>query len=405
MTTSPGTRRPGRHHHRGRASRRLLPDALSGVLAHTGRVLAVLLSVTCLAASAWGWYNFRQLNRNEHQISIGGLGEPTFSGGAAAATQQVDGTAQNILIVGIDSRAGLTAKQRRYLKVGNDSSTSTDTIMLVHVPADGSKATLISIPRDSWVHIPGHPDAKINAAYIDGYLYGGAHGATAQQEKGATTLVTTVKQLTGVPIDHYVQVGFGGFEQIVKAVGSIPITLCKSVDDTHAYNVAHGEDGGSGFHMSAGFHKLDPQQALEFVRQRHNIPGKVTDDLGRELRQRYFLSAAFKKILSAGVLFNPVKLHNLINAIDGAFTFDNNGFDLTKFAEQMTSLSAGHIVGRSIPTDGNITVDGQDALKVVPSQVRKAVHDAFYGSHPSTHRHHHKKNAGLTAPADQSCVD
>lgn len=382
-----------------------MPEALAGLLTHAGRTVAVLLSVCCLAASAWGWYNFRQLNSHERLISIGGLGEPAGRGGGTAVATQVDGTAQNILVVGIDSRAGLTAAQRRYLKVGNDSSTSTDTIMLVHVPADGSTATLISIPRDSWVHIPGFQDNKINAAYADGYYLSHARGTAAQQAAGASLLVATVKKLTGVPIDHYVQVGFGGFEQIVQAIGDIPINLCRSVDDTHAYNVAHGENGGSGFHMSAGHHNLDPQQALEFVRQRHNIPGKITDDLGRELRQRYFLSAAFKRILSAGVLFNPVKLHNLVAAVDGAFTFDNQGFDLTKFAEQMTSLSAGHIVGRSIPTDGAITVNGQDALKVVPSQVRKAVHDAFYGS-PSGrhHRHQHKKRNGLSAPADQSCV-
>ena len=195
--------------------------------------------------------------------------------------------------------------------------------MLVHVPADGSRATLISIPRDSYVDIPGHPSNKINAAYADGYYFSDAHGAEAQQAAGASTLVATVKKLTGVTIDHYVQVGFAGFVDIVRAIGDIPIDLCKSVDDTHAHNVADGETGGSGFKMSAGHHDLTPQQALEFVRQRHNIPGPVTDDLGRELRQRYFLSQAFKRILSANVLLNPVKLHDLINAVDGAFTFDS----------------------------------------------------------------------------------
>lgn len=402
------------------------------MLVRSGKVVAALLSMVLLVGSGWGWYNFAQLNRNAHVLGIQGLGAATPASGpsASAAQTAVTGTAQNILIVGTDSRAGLSPAQRRRLKVGNDASTSTDTIMLVHVPADGSKATLISIPRDSWVHIPGHPDAKINAAYADGYYYSNAQNPEQAQTNAATTLVATVKQLTGVTIDHYVQVGFGGFVDIVRAIGNIPINLCKSVDDTHAYNVAHGETGGSGFDMSAGHHDLTPQQALEFVRQRHNIPGPITDDLGRELRQRYFLSAAFKRILSAGVLLNPFRLHSLIRAVDGAFTFDNNNFDLTKFAEQMTNLSAGNIVGRSIPTEGPYTVDGQSALKVNPAAVRRVVRRAFSAqpsgtggsaapsggalrsgtgtspTHPKNpgDKHSASTSPGLTSPAKLHCV-
>lgn len=420
--------KPRRHRRRPGTERARL--ALVG----SGKVVAALLSVALLVGSGWGWYNFSQLNRNAHVLGIQGLGGSTAASGpsASAAQAAVTGTAQNILIVGTDSRAGLSPAQRRRLKVGNDASTSTDTIMLVHVPADGSKATLISIPRDSWVHIPGHPDAKINAAYADGYYYSNAKTPDQAQTNGASTLVATVKQLTGVTIDHYVQVGFGGFVDIVRAIGSIPIDLCKSVDDTHAHNLAHDETGGSGFHMSAGHHDLTPQQALEFVRQRHNIPGPITDDLGRELRQRYFLSAAFKRILSAGVLLNPFRLRSLIRAVDGAFTFDNNNFDLTKFAEQMTNLTAGNIVGRSIPTEGVYTVDGQTALQVDPAAVRRVVRRAFSaqpvtgsstggsaspsggasrsraGSSPrptgSGGTRSPSTSAGLTSPAKLSCV-
>jgi LCP family protein required for cell wall assembly len=285
---------------------------------------------------------------------------------------------------------------------------------LVHVPADGSKATLISIPRDSWVTIPGHPDAKINAAYADGYYYSGAHGTDAQQTAGASTLIATVKQLTGVSIDHYVQVGFAGFVEIVRAIGTIPVNMCRSVDDTHAYNVSHGESGGSGFDMSAGHHDLTPLQALEFVRQRHNIPGPVSDDLGRELRQRYFLSAAFKKILSVGTLLDPLKLRKLVSAVDDAFTFDTN-FDILKLAEQMINLSAGNIVGRSIPNDGSFVVGdpAQDALKVDTAEVQKVVRSDFYGAaapsrngSPGPVSGHHGTGTSrhLTRPGNQGCV-
>ena len=383
--------------------------------------MVAALSLLLLVATGWGYYNFAALNHNAHTIGVQGLGEPaggtnvggTGQGnGTGANSIHVDGTAQNILIVGIDSRQGLTPQEEHHLKVGNNQGTlSTDTIMLVHVPADGSKATLISIPRDSWVSIPGFADAKINAAYADGYYNSGAQGTKAQEAAGASLLVKVVKQLTGVPIDHYVAVGFQGFEEIVKAIGSIPVNLCHAVDDTIAYNEAHGLGHvGSGFKMSAGHHDLNPQQALEFVRQRHNIPGKITDDFGRELRQRYFLNAAFDKILSARVLLNPIKLHNLIKAIDDSFTFDQNGFDITKFAEQMTNLTGGNIVGRSIPIQGNIVENGQDALQVDPAKVRAVVQKAFYGtpSGPAKHhsaQHKHKHKAALSNPTSQGCVN
>ncbi|HKC28855.1 MAG TPA: LCP family protein [Jatrophihabitans sp.] len=407
MGTGPDAPSSGRHR-QGRPRRNAAP-----FVRFSGRLLGALVSTALFLASGWAWYNFAALKRNTHVIDIAGLGQPAPSGVRQAKT----GIAQNILIVGIDSRAGLTEAEKQYLKVGNDTSTSTDTIMLVHVPADGSKATLISIPRDSWVHIPGYQDGKINSAYADGYWQSGAHGAAAQERAAAGTLVATVKQLTGVPIDHYVEVGFQGFVDIVKAIGNIAINLCESVDDTHAYNVAHNESGGSGFKMSAGHHDLTPLQALEFVRQRHNIPGPISDDLGRELRQRYFLSAAFKRVLSAGTLLNPFNLQHLVKAIDGAFTFDNKNFDITKFAEQMINLTAGNIVGRSIPTAGNITMDGQAALQVNPAAVRALVQQAFYGTpattpHPSpsnsstgSHRSQSASNsAGLSSPAKQGCV-
>ncbi len=366
-----------------------------------GRIAGALVSCALLLASGWAWYNFAALKRNTHVVDVQGI-----RGGA----ERPRGTAQNILIVGYDSRDGLTPAQIRELKVGHDKSYSTDTLMLVHVPADGSKATLISIPRDSWVHIPGFQDGKINAAYADGYYNSGAKGEAAQQKAGSSTLVATVKQLTGEAIDHYVQVGFAGFVEIVAAIGKIPVTLCHDVDDTHAYNVAHNEDGGSGFKMSAGHHDLTPDQALEFVRQRHNIPGKIPDDLGRELRQRYFLSAAFNRILSAHTLLDPFALRALMNAVTDTFTLDRH-FELTDFADQMADLTAGNIVGRSIPTEGSLYVDHQDAFKVDPAHVHRVVEDAFHPK-PAPHRASHAagepaKSAGngISAPAKQSCVN
>lgn len=348
------------------------------------RVVVAAVSTVLLLVIGYAWYNYTALNNNEKTVALSGLGTAPTSAGAtgsaasAAGVQHIDGTAQNILIVGLDSRAGLSSAQKRLLKVGqNDQTTSTDTIMIVHVPANGKNAKLLSIPRDTWVNIDGFSSFKINAAYADGYYNDGATTTAQAEVKGAQLLLNTVKELTGVTIDHYVEVGFEGFYDIAKAIGGINVNLCQAVDDTHAYNVSIGGSGGSGFKMSAGEHHLNAVQSLEFVRQRHNIPGPITDDFGREQRQRYFLSAAFKKVLSAGVLLNPLKFHSLINAVDNAFTMSPE-FNIETFAEQMSDLSAGNITGKTIPTTPQ-TIDGQDALAVNVQQVQKFVHNYFYG--------------------------
>lgn len=369
-----------------------------------------MLSVLLFAAFGYGFYNYRDLTSHQQRITVGGLGQPASdSGVTGAAAPPGTGSAENILLVGLDTREGLTAAQDKHLKVGlNDNGTmSTDTIIVVHIPADGRRATLLSIPRDTYVDIPGEGPDKINAAYVDGY---DSHpNATQAQAEGygATKLTKTVKQLTGLEIDHYVQVGFGGFVNIVKAIGSVPVDLCDSVDDTYAYNRAQGGSGGSGFKMSAGVHDLNPTQALEFVRQRHNLPGPVTDDLGREARQRYFLKQAFNKIATAGVLLNPIKLKALISAVDNAFTFGGENFGILQFAEQMSQLTSRHISGSSIPITGYPLIGDQSVVSVNVAAVRKYAHGAFYGSgvkktaHPNVNK---KKTPARTDPAASGCI-
>jgi LCP family protein required for cell wall assembly len=289
----------------------------------------------------------------------------------------VHGKDQNVLLVGLDSRDGLSPAEQHLLKVGSDQSLSTDTIMVLHVPADGRRATMISIPRDSYVDIDGYAKNKINAAYADAYSDAEKKGATHEEAEraGADLLVETVRKLTGLRIDHYVQVGFGGFYTIAKALGSIPVTLCAATDDSFARNRADGQSGGSGFKMSAGRHDLDPVQALKFVRQRHYLHG---GDLAREKRQRYFIGAAFDKIATAGVLLDPAKVGALIKAVHGAFYVDS-GFDPLSFAKQLVDLSADKITGFTIPTQGEaqVSILGtiQDVVLVDPAKVQGAIAD------------------------------
>jgi LCP family protein required for cell wall assembly len=334
-----------------------------------GRVLGASLSATLLVVIGYGWYQYRSLDHGLHRLHIANLG--------STPTVEVKGAAQNILIVGVDSRDGLSYREQRLLSVGDSSSLSADTIMVVHVPANGSRATMISIPRDSFVAIPGgFLDSKINAAYADGYVYA-KRGSSPDERRaaGASVLVGAVQRLTGLRIDHYVQVGFGGFYTIAKAIGGIHVNLCAATNDTFAHNAAQGLGRvGSGFKMSAGPHDLTPVQALEFVRQRHNLPG---GDLAREKRQQYFITAAFEKIMSADVLLDPGKLNALVDAIDGAFFVDDRGFSLLDLARQLGNLGAGNITGYTIPTagEGTRTVGGasQSVLLVQPRRVQDFV--------------------------------
>jgi LCP family protein required for cell wall assembly len=266
-------------------------------------------------------------------------------------------------------------------------------MMIVHIPADGSKATLISLPRDSYVHIPGHGWNRLNSAYADGYL---AASGSADQKRtaGADLLIQTVTNLTGLTIDHYVQVSFMGFYDLANAIGGITVDLCDSVDDTVAYNKSIGSDGGSGFKMSKGVHHLNAVQALEFVRQRHNFPDGL-GDLDRVRREQYFLTAAFRKVASIGMLF---KLASLGDALKRNVYMDS-GLNLLDLARQMESLSANNIVGETIPTSP-ATINGMDVLQVRPSKVHAFVDKVINPpAHTAPKVHHHKRK-----PIDAKCI-
>jgi hypothetical protein len=168
-------------------------------------------------------------------------------------------------------------------------------------------------------------------------------------------------------IDHFVQVSLIGFYRIAKAIGGVTVNLCDNIDGRPYTPLV----------LSKGKHTLNPIQALEFVRQRHGLP---LGDLDRVARQRYFITAAFRQLTSAGVLLNPGKLSALVSAVDKSIWVDQ-GFDLLKFASQMESLSANNIVGQSIPWVGELVVNGLgDVLQINPTEVRRFVTNLVDGS-------------------------
>jgi LCP family protein required for cell wall assembly len=205
------------------------------------------------------------------------------------------GRGTNWLLVGSDSRQGLTAEQQQELATGGDiGSSRTDTILLVHVPEFRSEtpATVVSIPRDSYVPIPGHGKDKINSAFAMG---------------GAPLLTQTVEQATGLRLDHYAEIGFSGFAGLVDALGGV--TMCPT---------APINDPLAGIDLPAGCQKFDGRSALGYVRTRDTPRA----DLDRMVNQRQFLSALLHRAASPAVWLNPFRWYSVPRAAVGALTVD-----------------------------------------------------------------------------------
>jgi LCP family protein required for cell wall assembly len=202
-----------------------------------------------------------------------------------------DGT--NWLIAGSDSRGGLNAKEENALALGHDiSGGRSDTIMLLHLPANGTRPTLVSIPRDSYLPIPGHGENKVNAAYAIG---------------GPKLLIQTIQNATGLPISHFMSIGFDGLVNVVNDVGGVRMCLPGPMKDPKA-----------GLNLKAGCQVLNGDQALGFVRTREFTEG----DLQREQDQRVLLKAILAKMTSAGTVVNPFAVIPAANGAASAISVD-----------------------------------------------------------------------------------
>ncbi len=284
---------------------------------------------------------------------------PVSSSGGTKV-KDIDGKAQNILLLGNDSRTGATPAELQALATTDDGgSANTDTMMVMHIPADGSKATVLSFPRDSYVSIPGYGKAKLNAAYPDGYNAAKQAGKDETDAEGAgvALLAQTLNNLTGLTIDHYVQISLLGFYRISNAIGGVPVLLCQAQKEPK-----------SGINLPAGWSDISGTQALAFVRQRYGLP---QGDLNRIERQQYFLSAVFRMMLSSGTLLNPFKVKSLLNAVSSSLLTD--GVNLLSLASDFASMSSGNLTFKTIPTDGNGTEGGQSVLLINQSEVQAFV--------------------------------
>ncbi|MGI3783677.1 MAG: LCP family protein, partial [Janthinobacterium lividum] len=195
-----------------------------------------------------------------------------------------DQPGETFLLVGSDSREGLTKAQQKKLGTGSVAGQRTDTIMLVIKPVTG-KPVLVSLPRDSYVDVPGHGQNKINAAYAIG---------------GPDLLVQTVEQSTGLRVDGYAEVGFGGFVAVIDALDGIRMCIPAAIKDTDSH-----------LDLKKGCQTLDGTTALGYVRMRKADP---RGDLGRVERQRQMLAAVAKKAASPATVLDPFRYWKLCTA-------------------------------------------------------------------------------------------
>jgi LCP family protein required for cell wall assembly len=245
------------------------------------KVIAALIALILIVGAGLYFYLDSKLHREN--VLVDYSGRPAASAGS------------NWLITGSDSRQGLTRAQERQYSTGRDiSGHRSDTVMLLHVPSNGTRAVLVSLPRDSYVPIPGHGYNKLNAAYAFG---------------GPKLMAETVQNLTGLRINHFMEIGFGGFVNVVNSVGGVNMCLPGPL-----------KDRASGLNLKAGCQTLNGGEALGYVRDRHNF---ANQDLQRVQDQRQFLKSLLSKLTSTGTIINPFQSIPAAFGTAGAITVDS----------------------------------------------------------------------------------
>lgn len=313
------------------------------VLAWTCGVLALVL----LVAAAGVYLAYRHLNRNVYTRNISRMTGPRLA-------DPVPGD-QNILVVGSDSRAGTSG----YGNPQYYATAQSDTLMIVHLAASRKWAEVISIPRDSWVSIPAcnmgngqmssPQDFKVNESFALGSLHG-------DQATGAACTIKTLQQDTGVPINHFVAINFTGFKDMVNALGGVQVCTSQTINDPQAH-----------LYLPAGYHTLDGQQALGYVRTRYSLG--TGSDLERIGRQQAFMSSLANRAESE--LYNPLAIYRFLDAATRSVTADS-GFGgiqgLYALATELRRLPVSKLTFITMPTYPRSLIDPADTANVMWQQ-------------------------------------
>ena len=308
------------------------------------RILVICLVVVLVAALVGLFFTWRFVN---HVVSKNAQAVENL-------TPTKAGRPTNFLLVGSDTRDGLSQQELNRVGTKEVSGQRTDTIILVHVSPRNKKAVMVSIPRDLKVNIPGHGADKINAAYAFG---------------GPALLVKTIEENFGIPVNHYAEIDFAGFLKVVDAVGGV--RLCNETG--HRL-----DDRFANLHMAPGCQNMNGVQALAFVRARH-----VDSDFGRIGRQQQFLRAVMDKVSSRGNLINLPKLVSITNIVSDHMKTDDTlkTTEAIGLARRIGKLDSGSVDMRVYPSasggiDPSNGVSYVRALPEAPILMRALADDA-----------------------------
>ena len=292
--------------------------------------IAVSLAAVLVISVVGAWVVYRHLSGNINHIDISVPGAQPARG---------PGKAENILLIGSDTRA-FPGGARFGSEVAGARS---DTTILVHISANGGKAVLVSIPRDSWVQIPAcHTTNGISSPTTNKFNAAFAIG-------GPSCTIATVQHLTGIHIDHVVIVDFAGFRRMVDALDGVNVCINHAINDPIRF--VNGHYQGSGLVLAAGRHTLKGNQALAFVRARYGVGDG--SDLGRIKNQQVFMSAVIRKATSTGLLIDLPRLYRFLDAATKSLTTDH-GFgipQLRKLAGELHGLKPGKVALLTVPLD------------------------------------------------------
>ncbi|MGD3108127.1 LCP family protein [Streptomyces sp. YGL11-2] len=343
-----------------------------------GRTLAGVASFAILATSGVSWAAYHWISGG---LNISHALDPLLGRGP----KHLDGSV-NLLLIGLDSRKDMNGNPlpnwvvKDQLHAGNSDEGfyNTNTLILLHIPADGGKVQAFSIPRDSFVEthngdgsLQGHH--KIKEAYGNAYE-GRREKLSAQGEKGAqleadsreagrAATLATVQNLLGVPIDHFAEVNLIGFYDIADQLKPIDVCLKHPVKDRY-----------SGADFPAGPQQLNAKQALAFVRQRHGLPN---NDIDRTHRQQAFISSITHKLKTQGVFTDLGKMQGLYGVMKKDLVIDSK-LNPIDFAQQATNLTGGNVVFHTLPA-GHSAMQNNEQVQIVDvEQMRRLVQDAFH---------------------------
>jgi LCP family protein required for cell wall assembly len=316
---------------------------------HTGKALVAAVACLVFLVTAAGWTTTQWLDGQLRDV-------PALDPHSAAITDvQAQRGDENVLLVGSDSRVGAQLEG----SVGDAAMVEgarSDTVMVAHLPADRSRAVIVSFPRDLQIQRPQCEVWDPVSGTYTGRMDPGASAAklnTAYQVGGPLCVTKVVQYLSGLAVTRFVGVDFHGFKSMVDAVGGVRICVERPLKDSRLGTII----------PQRGYTTISGSTALNYVRARH-VAGDPTSDYGRITRQQHFLSALLRQVLSPGVLLNPATLRALITAVAANTVGENvDSSALLTLAQSVKGLDPADVTFVTVPTTGSANKHGNEELR------------------------------------------